>query len=114
MKTKTTLLRGKPLAVAALAHVIENPIEWNQNLSYHPKRSYGCYLHHVIQRSGKKFEFVPDDNIKIAADLLGIQYSHASDLYNDSNTLTTLKRLVKEIFGVKQVTLPSTGEIVKL
>jgi uncharacterized membrane protein len=110
---KTTLLRGKPLAIAALVLVIEHPAYFDQIIPPHPKRKCGCYLHHVIKLSGAIFDPAERDGARFAARLLSISILESDKLYVADNTLPDLKRLVKEIFGVKQVTL-TNGEVVKL
>jgi hypothetical protein len=110
-----TLLRGAPLAIAALVHVIEKPEIWRQDKAPYTNTKCGCFLHLAIRLSGHKIpRFGTGDGYLVKSQqLLEIGYRNAVCLFDRENTLSDLKHFVKEIFGIKQVKL-TNGEIVKL
>lgn len=118
-KPTTKPLTGKRLAAAALKQIIEHPETWNQ--IYYHSNDNGCYSYtgcgtkHCFHGWCQKLIGLPETTpvLYAARKALGITLEHAEHLVRPENTLDDLKRLCREIFGIKTIRLDS-GKVVKL
>lgn len=95
MATKKPL-RGKALGEAALAKITKKPKLWDQAMPYREGKRCGCFLHHVIVLSRKKYDGGGFTRER-AAELLGTSWHVANNFFSGTNTLAVLKKLCKTL-----------------